>query len=127
MSTWTSEELEKIGEAEELKIMPLQNDGTHQKPVIIWVVRVGEGLYIRSYKGRGSGWFQGVQMRHEGRIRAGGVEKEVTFMEESDPGLQEQIDTAYRAKYRRYEASIVDSIVSAQARSATIRLVVHEA
>jgi uncharacterized protein DUF2255 len=33
------------------------------------------------------------------------------------------IDSAYRAKYRRYAKSIVDHIVSSQARAATLRLV----
>ncbi len=66
-------------------------------------------------------WFRGAQVRHEGRIWAGGVEKDVTF-EDADPNLNDQLDIAYRAKYRRYAASIVNSIVSPQARSATIKL-----
>ena len=51
-----------------------------------------------------------------------GVEKEVTFVE-ADPNLNNQIDDAYRTKYRRYAANIVGSIVSPKARSATIKLV----
>jgi len=41
---------------------------------------------------------------------------------DADPRLNDAIDAAYRAKYRRYQARIVDSIVSPEARSATIRL-----
>ena len=37
----------------------------------------------------------------------------------------EAIDAAYRAKYRRYAASIVDSTVTTAARSATLKLVPH--
>ena len=37
--------------------------------------------------------------------------------------LNEEIDAAYRTKYRRYAASIIDTIVSPQARAATLRLV----
>jgi len=48
--------------------------------VIIWVVRDGDELYVRSANGRDSAWFRGVQVRHEGRIWAGGVEKDVTFV-----------------------------------------------
>jgi hypothetical protein len=36
--------------------------------------------------------------------------------------LNDAIDAAYRVKYLRYQAKIVDSIVSPEARSATIRL-----
>ena len=42
MTTWTNDELNKIGTAEELKIASLRADGTLRKPVIIWVVRFGD-------------------------------------------------------------------------------------
>jgi hypothetical protein len=123
MTTWTSNELNKIGTAEELEIASLRRDGTLRNPRTIWVVRLGDDLYVRSVYGRTSAWFRGVQARHEGRIQAGGVEKDVAFVEEADPGLNDQIDAAYRTKYRRYAESIINSIVSPEARSATIKLV----
>jgi hypothetical protein len=123
MTAWTSNELNKIGTAEELQIMSLRRDGTLRNLVTIWVVRLGDDLYVRSYKGRTSAWFRGTQARHEGHIQAGGVEKDVTFVEEADPNLNDQIDAAYRAKYRRYAASYVDPMVSPEARAATIKLV----
>ena len=123
MTTWTSEELKKIGTAEELQIASLRRDGTLRPPVTIWVVRLGNDLYVRSVNGRISAWFRGVQVRHEGRIQAGGVEKAVTFVEEAAPDINDQIDTAYRTKYRRYAASIISHITSSGARSATIKLV----
>ena len=123
MPTWTSDELNKIGHAEELQIASLRRDGTLRKPVIIWVVRVGNNLYVRSVNGRASAWFRGVQTRHEGHIRAGGVDKDVAFVEEPDPRINEQIDAAYRTKYRHYASSIIDSIISSDARSATLKLV----
>ena len=123
MTTWTSEELNRIGKAEELQIASLRRDDTMRKPVTIWVVRVGDDLYVRSVNGRTSGWFRGVQTRHEGHIRAGGVDKDVTFVEEADDSVNEQIDNAYRTKYRRYAASIVNTTLTAEARAATIKLV----
>lgn len=123
MTTWTSEELNQIGRAEEMQIASMRPDGTLRKPVTIWVVRVGDDLYVRSVNGRTSGWFRGIQTQHEGRIRAGGVDKDVTFVEESDTGIHDKIDDAYRTKYRCYAASIIDHCVSPGARSATIKLV----
>lgn len=122
MATWTSDELNKIGTAEELRIAGLKPDGTLRKPTIIWVVRVGDGLYVRSVNGRSSGWFRGIQARHEGRIWAGGVQKDVTFVEIPDPAINEQIDRAYATKYRRYAASIIDSINGPKAGAATLQL-----
>src|SRR5947209_6400728 len=122
MTTWTNDELNKIGKAEELEIASLRRDGTLRAPVTIWVVRHGDDLYVRSVNGRSAAWFRGTQVRHAGHIRAGGLDKDVTFVEAA-PDINEQIDAAYRKKYRRYAESIINSIVSPQARSATIKLV----
>jgi len=53
--------------------------------------------------------------------RAGGVQKDVTFAA-ADPNLNDEIDAAYRTKYRRYEATYVKPLVSPEARSSTIEL-----
>ncbi len=122
MTAWTSDELRKIGAEEELEIASVRRDGTLRTPVTIWVVRHGDDLYVRSVNGRTGAWFRGTQVHHEGRIWAGGVEKDVTFVD-ADPDLNNQIDAAYRKKYRRYAESIVSSIVTPAARSAAIKLV----
>jgi hypothetical protein len=123
MTTWTNDELNKIDIAEELKITSLRRDGTLRKPVTIWVVRVGDEIYVRSVNVRTSAWFRGVESRHEGQIRAGGVVKDVAFVEEPDFNINDQIDAAYAAKYRRYAASIISHINGSDARAATIKLV----
>ena len=90
---------------------------------MIWVVRLGADLYVRSYKGSGGSWFRAAQARHEGRVRPGGVEKDVTFVEETDSGINDQIDAAYRTKYHRYRTHYVDPMVGAEARATTLKLV----
>ena len=85
-------------------------------------MRNSDALDVRSVNGRTAAWFRGVQVRHEGDIRAGGSEKDVTFVN-ANPDLDEQSDTGDRSKYRRYAASIVNHMVSPAARSATIKLV----
>ena len=90
--------------------------------MIIWVVRVGDDIYVRSVNGRTSAWFRGVESRHEGQIQAGGVVKEVTFVEEPDSEINDQADAAYLTKYRRY-ASIARSMTTPVVRAATIKLV----
>jgi hypothetical protein len=122
MTKWTSDELDKIGTAEELQIASLRSDGTLRNPVTIWVVHHGDSVYVRSVNGRSAAWFRGTQVRHEGHLNAGGVDKDVTFVD-ADPEINDQIDAAYRTKYRRYAASIINHIVSAGARSTTMKLV----
>lgn len=58
-------------------------------------------------------------MRHEGHIRAGGVDKDVTFTD-ADHDINDEVDAVYRAKYRRYAASIIQAIASAGAASTTL-------
>ena len=122
MTMWTSDELNKIGSAEELQVAASRLDGTLRKPVIIWVVRIGDDLYVRSVNGRTGVWFRSIQLHHEGHIWAGGVDKDVTFVEEASPDINDQIAAAYRTKYHPYPSS-VDHINSLEARSAAIKLV----
>ena len=93
MPTWTSEELDAIGAAEELDLASVRNDGTLRRPVTMWVVRDGDDLYVRSVNGRGSSWFRGAQSCHQARIRAGGVEKDVELVETDNEG--DAVDAAY--------------------------------
>jgi hypothetical protein len=121
MSTWTSDELSKIEAAEELDLASARRDGTLRKTVTMWVVLHGDDLFVRSVNGRKSSWFRGAEARHEAHIQAGGVDKDVFLVETDD--VNDELDAAYRAKYRRYAESIVGSIVSPQARAATLKLV----
>lgn len=124
MTSWTREELDKIGNAEELRIASLQRDGTLRKPVIIWIVRVDDDLYVRCVNGRKGAWFRGVLTQHKGRIWAGGVEKDVAFVEESDPGINAEIDEAYLTKYSHYPQWVAP-MVTPEVRAATIKLVLR--
>ena len=122
MTGWTTEELGKIEAADELEVASLRSDGSLGSPRTIWVVRVDDDVFVRSVNGRTSDWFRGTQRRHEGRIRAGGVEKEVAFVDVAGE-MEGQIDDAYREKYRRYAKSIVESTLTPEARSAALKLV----
>jgi hypothetical protein len=121
-TTWTSDELSRIEAAQQLEIAPRRRDGTLRKAVPIWVVRAGDELYVRAAYGPGSGWHRVARANHAGRIRAGGVEKDVAI-EDADAAVYDRVDAAYRSKYGRYAGRIVDSVTDAQARSSTLRLV----
>ncbi len=111
MMQWTSEQLDKVGTSEELQIASFRRDGTLGKPVTTWVARSGDDLYVRSVRGRDAHWFRGTQERHEGRIRAGGVHQDVTFVD-ADHDIDDEVDAAYRAKYSRYAGSILNSVLT---------------
>lgn len=126
MTDWTREELEQIAAADELQLASEQPDGTLRKPVTIWVVRLGDDVYVRSVNGRTSHWFRGTEDRHQGHVRAGGVDKDVRFVEPAED-INDEIETAYRTKYQRYGAGLVDPLFTPDARAATLELVPRSA
>ena len=124
MTKWTREELIKIGNVENLLIASRRADGSLRDAVKIWVVRLGDELYVRSIDGRSSAWFSDIETRHEGHIRTGEVEQDVTFVEEYDNALNDRLDEAYHKKYRRQTADLA-RINSGAARNTTLRLALH--
>jgi hypothetical protein len=124
MTAWKDEELADLAAADELQIAPLRRDGTLQRPRIIWIVRHGNDIYVRSVNGPGGAWFYGIQATHAGHVSAGDVDADVA-LEDADHALDDEIDEAYRRKYGR-SSTAVDRITSPEARSTTIRLVPSE-
>ena len=121
MAGWSEDELAAVGDADELVISARRADGELREGVPIWVVRVGDEIYVRSYKGHGSGWFRHAVETHAGHIAAGGVERDVAFEEAPDSHVAE-IDDAYRTKYARYGDSYTLPMITPDARDATLRL-----
>lgn len=119
--TWTRDELSRIGGARELQVSSRRPDGTLRPYVTIWVVRADDDIYVRSAYGPNNGWFRRAQASGVGRIRAGGVERDVTFTE-PPADAHPDIDAAYHAKYDRYGPAIVGSVVGEQATKVTLRV-----
>jgi hypothetical protein len=55
--------------------------------------------------------------------RSGGVDKDVTFVIDTERALNDRIDAAYRNKYRRYGDRVVGGVVNSASRDSTIKLV----
>ncbi len=124
MSGWTHNDLGRMGAAEELQLVTFEKDDTPRKPVVIWVVRVGDDLYVRSWRGHEGAWFRHAQQQPSGRIVAAGVTKDVTLVDaSSDEALNNEIDAAYQSKYRRHSATYVGPMITPQARATTLKLV----
>jgi hypothetical protein len=121
MTSWTRDELDAIGAADVIDIAARRPDGTLRPYTTIWVVRVGDELYVRSYRGRDGAWYQAVQRRPVGRIRAGGTERDASFERVTDID-EGAVDAAYRAKYGRYGGPYVEPMVASAARATTLRI-----
>ncbi len=122
MAAWREDELDRIGDVQELQLASARKDGSLRPYTIMWVVRVGDETYVRSAGGRDRPWYRRATASRAGRIRAGGVERDVTFGE-ATAGAYAAIDAAYHAKYDQYGASIVGHVVGPAAEAVTVRLV----
>lgn len=122
MTTWTEEELSRIGEAQELQLASARPNGTLRPYVTMWVVRAGEDLYVRSAYGPNNPWFRRAKASGAGRIRASGLDRDVVFAEPG-PGVHAAIDASYHAKYDRYGPSLVGTVVGPEAEAVTVKLV----
>jgi hypothetical protein len=121
MTAWTPDELTRIGEAEELQVSSLRPDGSLRPYVTIWVVREGDDLYIRSAFGPDNGWYVRAKRSGAGRIRAGGIERDVVFADAAGERA-EQLDAAYHAKYDRHGPRVVGTVVGEKVADLTLRL-----
>jgi len=121
MPGWSPDELERIGGTEELQLASRRADGTLRPYVTMWVVRVDDDLYVRSAYGPDNPWYRRAIASRAGRIRAGGVERDVTFGQ-ADPGAHADIDAACHARYDSYGPRIVGSVVGPDAHRVTVRL-----
>ena len=124
MSTaWTDEELRGIGGATEVQVTSRRADGTLRPYVTIWGVRSGPDVYIRSAYGPENGWFRRAAAAGTGRIRAGGIERDVSFRRlDTGSPAQVSIDAAYHAKYDGYGPKIVGSVVGPAAAAVTLQV-----
>ena len=126
MTIWTEDELRRIGDADELKVASYRRDGSLRPYVIIWVVQVGDDVVVRSAYGPDNGWFRRAKASGRGRIRAGGVERDVEFADAA-PDAHTAIDAAYHAKYDRYGPRIVGTVVGPDVIETTFRLIPGDA
>jgi hypothetical protein len=124
MTTWSKDELRKIAESDDVHISPFRAAGkTYGTPTWIFCVAVDDALYVRPYSGKNSRWYQEAMRQKVGRIIVAHMTKEVTFESVEGP-INDHIDQACRAKYP--DSPYLSSMISARARSATVKVMPWE-
>ena len=121
MSAWTSDELTRIGGAEELRLASTRPDGTLRSYVTMWVARAGDDIYVRSAHGPDNPWYRRAKASGVGRVQAGGLERDVAFVDAPSEAA-DALDAVYHAKYDRYGPRIVGTVVGPAAAAVTIKL-----
>jgi hypothetical protein len=120
MTDWPKDQLDRIVEADDLHVAPLRDDGrSFGTPTRIWSVAAGGALYVRAFSGRDSRWYKAAMKQEAGRITAAGSTLDVSF-EPANAYVNDDIDAAYRAKYRGHRN--LGAMVGPRATAATLRI-----
>ncbi|GLY41956.1 hypothetical protein Amsp01_079790 [Amycolatopsis sp. NBRC 101858] len=114
MSTWTPEDLTLL--AESYSLVLTAGDGDEPGAEIGMAV-AGGAVYVRAHRGVRSRWYRAASEAGHGRIRVGGVTREVRLT--TGPELPAGLDAAFAGKYGPVSETLV---ASPQARAATIRI-----
>ncbi|MEO7722404.1 MAG: DUF2255 family protein [Pseudolysinimonas sp.] len=99
---WNPETLAGLGDALEVDVTPFAADGSRRASRTIWSIRVGDELYVRSWKGRNAVWFQDALATMQGEIAVtGGGATQLVRFEAVDAAapVQAQISASYLTKY----------------------------
>lgn len=127
MTSWSTQVLDRIGDADEMRIAGYRPDGSLRPTRIVWMVVVDDALYTRSVNGVDAAWFRGTRATHTGHIEAGGIDTNITVVDvdAADP-VQTELDAAYHQKYGRRYPGPTQSVTSETARAATVKLLPRE-
>ena len=93
-------------------------------PVPVRLVVVDDGLSVRTWHRRDTGWYGRTLRARRGRARVPGLEVDVdvTDVGAEDPALRERVDAAYRAAYGSHGPGAVDGMVTDASGATTLRL-----
>ncbi|MGR0318533.1 DUF2255 family protein [Agromyces sp. ZXT2-3] len=125
MTGWTDDQLDRVGEADQLEVASERPDGSLNPYRTVWVVRVGDELFVRSAYGPNNGWFRRAKSTGIGRIKSGGVIRDVTFAEvpAEDLDLHASLDAEYTRKYGANHApQVMETVLGDDVRGVTLRL-----
>ncbi|WP_401000456.1 DUF2255 family protein [Agromyces sp. GXQ0307] len=129
MTDWTDDQLDRVGDADQLEIASVRDDGSLRPFTTVWVVRIGDELFVRSAYGPENGWYRRAKATGVGRIKSGGVIRDVAFVAvpADDTALHEALDAEYRRKYGpNHAAHVMATVLGDEVRGVTLRLDAHD-
>ena len=123
-NAWSLDDLDLLGRAGEVEVSSVRRDGSLSRPRTVWIVRVGDQLYLRSVRGPEAAWYRSTRSRHQGRLQAGGSVRDVSWIDidaTEHPDIDPAVDAEYARKYRG-SRSAIEHINSPTARTTTMRV-----
>ncbi|WP_353815097.1 DUF2255 family protein [Agromyces sp. SYSU T00266] len=125
MHGWTDDQVDRVGAADQLEIASVRDDGSLRPFTTVWVVRVGDELFVRSGYGPENGWYRRAREAGVGRIKSAGIIRDVAFIDvpSDDAELHEALDAEYTRKYGpNHAAHVMATVLGDDVRGVTLRL-----
>jgi hypothetical protein len=111
--------LHHLAEVEEIRIGFRRPDGS-TRSVPIWVVQVGDHIYVRSVRGPKGGWYRRLRANPAGEVRDGEHRHPVRAEAVTDAGALGEVTRAYATKYAG--SAFVRPLLGGPSVEATLRL-----
>jgi len=115
----SAEALHHLADVEEIRIGFRRLDGS-TRSVPIWVVRVGDDLYVRSVRGPDGGWYRRLRANPDGEVWDGEHRHRVRAEAVTDWGTLDEVTRAYATKYGT--SPFVQPLLGGRSVQATLRL-----
>lgn len=120
---WTTQELEMLSQSEEIRITSFKRDGSQRNWTPIWIVRLGDALFVRSGGGVNGGWYRHATDQRGARIRGGGVDAEVNLRRVVDDQVNEDVNASYRSKYGNQPEFLLRLLITSPATESTVEVI----
>ena len=117
---WKPKALSEIADQDEIRISSEGKGGGYNRSTPVWVVRVGDDLYVRSGFGTNGFWYRHAT-ESQAYVDAAGVRYKVNLNLRTDPVSIAAVDEAYQQKYAADPS--LPLLLTDQARSTTSRLI----
>ena len=95
---WKPTTLSEIANQEEIRVSSERTGGGYRRWTPIWIVRVGDEVYVRSGFGANGSWYRHAT-NSQAYIKAAGTLYKVGLIRHTDPASVAAVDAAYRQKY----------------------------
>jgi len=123
VTSWSQDDLGRFGGAGEVEVSSVRRDGSLSRTRTVWIVRVGDQVYLRSVNGPDAAWYRSTRTFHQGRIGARGIARDVTWIDvnaSEQPDVDPAVDAEYARKYQGSPAAVAH-INGPLARTTTMR------
>ena len=122
MASAAGDLLWKLAESDEVEIETRRDARSPSHRTVIWIVPTADGVYVRSYKGKRSRWYQEALANPLVSIHVGRRQVRARARRETNSPVIREVTRAYRAKYGERWPDETEPMLKRSVVSTTLRL-----